>query len=634
MNEKISVMSLNLSADVTLGSTSTAGDSSLNADGSSLRLLQSGDELSSNMMTGGGGSSALDGESASAATALLEEADETELTVEDVVERIGQGRFQLKAMFVAGSTWVADGLELVVQSMLGSALACDWQITHAEQTLVFVVVFIFMFVGSSFFGILADRFGRRRVCLLAIFVTFVFGSASAFSPNIIAMYLTRGLCAFGIGGVHLAITMFAEFSPAKTRARGILLLELFWAVGTVLASVLALFLMPALGWRWLLGAASIPIAISFGLVWWLPESPRWLVRRNRMEEARAILVDAARLNRVSLPPFRLVSKTDDRRVSERPARMYVARLFHPLLRRVTLTMWFVWPISVIAYYGIVLLTTTVFEAEARGVRCSSVDSMMTSSALTESMTAAVAASATTALNATMSAVADASAYAPCVRLSQADYVSIMIESSFEVPGILVTIFLIDRLGRRRTAAIEYVVMGVCLLVMIPCLGRVVETGVLAIARAMIIGAFQIAYVYTPEVYPLDLRASALGTAMSVSRVGAMAAPFLAQYLAAESLTATFVTFAGLCFAAAIAWYSLPYETTGLRLFESIADLRSFLESRSGQAANDTELQAVGGPAGEAGEAGAAGELGGRSGSNSNVARNRHVQLEDDDEPRR
>jgi MFS family permease len=630
-------MSLNLSADVTLAGDSTSSGSA--ATTSSLRLLQSANDDSLSIASGNNASVTLDESASSAAALLLGDDDdgvvESELTVEDVVERIGQGRFQLKAMFVAGSTWVADGLELVVQSMLGSALACDWQITHAEQTLVFVVVFVFMFVGSSFFGILADRFGRRRVCLLAIFVTFVFGSASAFSPNIIVMYLTRGLCAFGIGGVHLAITMFAEFSPAKTRARGILLLELFWAVGTVLASVLALFLMPALGWRWLLGAASIPIAISFGLVWWLPESPRWLVRRNRMEEARAILVDAARLNRVALPPFRLVSKTDDRRVSERPARMYVARLFHPLLRRVTLTMWFVWPISVIAYYGIVLLTTTVFEAEARGVRCSSIDST-TSSALTESMTAALAASATTALNATTSALADASAYAPCVRLSKADYVSIMIESSFEVPGILVTIFLIDRLGRRRTAAIEYVVMGVCLLVMIPCLGRVVETGVLAIARAMIIGAFQIAYVYTPEVYPLDLRASALGTAMSVSRVGAMAAPFLAQYLAAESLTATFVTFAGLCFAAAIAWYSLPYETTGLRLFESIADLRSFLQSRSGQQPNETELQPTVAAAaaaaavvdGEAGEAGEAGETSVRM-SGTSVPRNRHVQLEDD-----
>ena len=508
-----------------------------------------------------------------------------DLTVEDCVERIGQGPFQLKAMLVAGSTWIADGLELVVQSMLGGALACDWQVTVGEQTAVFVVVFVFMFVGSSFFGILADRLGRRRVCLIAICVTFAFGLLSAFSVNIWMLYATRGMCAFGIGGVHLAITTFAEFSPAKTRARGILLLELFWAVGTILASVLALFMMPQLGWRWLLGVAAFPVAVSFLLVLWLPESPRWLVQRKRFDEASAILLDVARQNRVTLPPFRLVSTAGDRSLAAAAAndkpRLQILQLFHPVLRRVTLTMWLIWPISVIAYYGIVLLTPAVFEAEARGERCFSADATAT----------AVSDAATTMMMTTVTGAATMapSLYAKCVKLTVGDFVSIMIESAFEVPGVLITVFLIDRLGRRRTAAIEYAVMGVCMLLMIPCWGRVFETGVLAVARAMIIGAFQCAYVYTPEVYPAELRATALGTAMSVSRVGAMAAPFLAQYLAAESLLATFLVFAALLFAASIAWYSLPFETTGQRLFESIAELELFV----GGGGVMTELHDVG-----------------------------------------
>jgi MFS family permease len=328
--------------------------------------------------------------------------------------------------------------------------------------------------------------------------------------------------------------------------------------------VLALFMMPQLGWRWLLGVAAFPVAVSFLLVLWLPESPRWLVQRKRFDEASAILLDVARQNRVTLPPFRLVSTAGDRSLAAAAAndkpRLQILQLFHPVLRRVTLTMWLIWPISVIAYYGIVLLTPAVFEAEARGERCFSAAATMAPSL-----------------------------YAKCVKLTVGDFVSIMIESAFEVPGVLITVFLIDRLGRRRTAAIEYAVMGVCMLLMIPCWGRVFETGVLAVARAMIIGAFQCAYVYTPEVYPAELRATALGTAMSVSRVGAMAAPFLAQYLAAESLLATFLVFAALLFAASIAWYSLPFETTGQRLFESIAELELFV----GGGGVMTELHDVG-----------------------------------------
>ena len=144
-----------------------------------------------------------------------------------------------------------------------------------------------MFVGASAFGVVADRFGRRVAYIGAMSLTFGFGVLSAFSTSMAMLYATRGLCGFGIGGVHVAITLFSEFLPAAHRARGILLIELFWAAGTVFASLMALWLIPAYGWRALLGAAAAPILASFALLPWLPESPRWLVRAGQRARGNA-----------------------------------------------------------------------------------------------------------------------------------------------------------------------------------------------------------------------------------------------------------------------------------------------------------------------------------------------------------
>ncbi|MFN1240404.1 MFS transporter, partial [Paenibacillus larvae] len=75
---------------------------------------------------------------------------------------------------------------------------------------------------------------------------------SAFAPVYSWILVLRGLVGFGIGGVPQSVTLYAEFLPMKARAKCILLIEVFWAIGTVFEVLLAVFVMPSLGWRWLL----------------------------------------------------------------------------------------------------------------------------------------------------------------------------------------------------------------------------------------------------------------------------------------------------------------------------------------------------------------------------------------------
>lgn len=147
------------------------------------------------------------------------------------------------------------------------------------------------------------------------------------------------------------------------------------------------FIMPTLGWRWLLAFSSIPSSLLLVFYWVAPESPRFLCSKGRTTEALAILEKIARLNRTKLPPGTLVtdnqielheknppSEEDAHLLSSPPNQneegslnstnsndvggvSSIMVLLSPNLRRSTLLLWFVFFGNAFSYYGLVLLTS-------------------------------------------------------------------------------------------------------------------------------------------------------------------------------------------------------------------------------------------------------------------------------------
>lgn len=185
--------------------------------------------------------------------------------------------------------------------------------------------------------------------------TFYFGALSAVAPIFIWLLVLRGLVGFGIGGAPQSVTLYAEFLPSKHRARCVVLTNLFWSLGACLEVLLAIFIMPTLGWRWLLGFSSLPLLVFAVFCAWLPESARFHLASGRADLAHETLKRIAADNRVSLPEGRLAAvKTDLKRGQ-----------FKDLLskehRYTTLVLWFIWFANAFSYYGIVLLTTEMFQ---------------------------------------------------------------------------------------------------------------------------------------------------------------------------------------------------------------------------------------------------------------------------------
>lgn len=129
-----------------------------------------------------------------------------------------------------------------------------------------------MMLSSTVWGKICDRFGRRTGLMAASLLTFAFGSLSSIAPNFKILLLFRGLTGIGIGGVPQSVTLYAEFLPLAQRAKCVVLIESFWAVGAAFEAILALFIMGSLGmknrnykytktflgWRWLLLLSSLP----------------------------------------------------------------------------------------------------------------------------------------------------------------------------------------------------------------------------------------------------------------------------------------------------------------------------------------------------------------------------------------
>jgi sugar porter (SP) family MFS transporter len=135
---------------------------------------------------------------------------------------------------------------------------------------------------------LSDTRGRRGTILLVAAV-FVAGTlCSALSPTAALLSLSRVLLGFAVGGGTQVIPMYvAELAPPAHRGRLVLMFQVAIGVGILIATIVGAS--KAVDWRVAIGAASVPAAAMFVALLFLPESPRWLFKRDRRDDARAVL---------------------------------------------------------------------------------------------------------------------------------------------------------------------------------------------------------------------------------------------------------------------------------------------------------------------------------------------------------
>ncbi|RWR85845.1 putative inositol transporter 2 [Cinnamomum micranthum f. kanehirae] len=146
-------------------------------------------------------------------------------------------------------------------------------------------------VGAAVGGWMNDRLGRRTSLLIADFLFFVGAVVMASAPNPALLITGRVFVGFGVGMASMTAPLYiSEASPARIRGALVSTNGFFITGGQFLSYLINLAFTKAPGtWRWMLGVAGLPPLLQFSLMMFLPESPRWLYRKGRVEEANLIL---------------------------------------------------------------------------------------------------------------------------------------------------------------------------------------------------------------------------------------------------------------------------------------------------------------------------------------------------------
>lgn len=175
---------------------------------------------------------------------------------------------------------------------IGTSLS-NRPLTTLDKSLITSSTSLLALFISPFASVIADRFGRKRVILIGDLLFIVGALVQALTSSVWGMILGRSLVGLAVGAASFVAPLYiGELAPAPFRGRLVTLSVLNITLGQVVAYVVGWALSEnggQVGWRWMVGLGAIPAVCQVLIMLIMPESPRWLVKSGRVEEARVVL---------------------------------------------------------------------------------------------------------------------------------------------------------------------------------------------------------------------------------------------------------------------------------------------------------------------------------------------------------
>ncbi len=436
------------------------------------------------------------------------------LSLDPLVERVGYGRFQRRLLWVCGLGWAADAMEVMLVSFALPAMSAEWALSAAQKGLLATALFVGMLAGALIWGRLSDLVGRKWGFMATIGIDSVFGLLSAFSPNFSVFLVLRMLTGFGVGGtLPVDYAVFAEFLPAKDRGKRLVLLESFWAFGTLAAAGLAWLVVPRLGWRALFIVSALPGLLLFAVRTYVPESPRFLAVSGKEEEALEVLRKVAAINGKELDEAatQLTAQLTTE-LSQTAQKSSVKDLFSQDLWKTTLLLWSIWFFISIGYYGIFTWIPSWLRTKGFSL--------------------------------------------PAV------YPYSFFMALAQLPGYFSAAYLVEKIGRRLTLGLYLAGSGLGAVAFSLAVSPTGIVGAALVLSFFALGAWGALYAYTPEAYPTIIRTTGIGSASGMTRIAGVIAPFVGALLSGQNLVTALLVFGAAYGLGALSAFLLPHETWG------------------------------------------------------------------------
>lgn len=444
---------------------------------------------------------------------------------DDVVVRIDRlpvTRWHNFVRVVLGFCTFFDFFDVAAVAYVLPVLIGTWHLGPTDIGLLIASGFAGQLIGATLFGWIGERFGRISGLNISILFVSIFGLGCAFAWSYQSLLVLRFLQGIGLGGeAPMAVTYINEISQTARRGRFVLLFQIMSPVGLMGAAIIGSWVVPHLGWQWMFIIGAAPAFAMIIIRRSIPESPRWLARQGRFEEADRVL----RRIEASTPSAAQASRPLPPVVAgPRSGRAPSSDLFRGIYFSRTIAVWLMWFCANMIGYGLIVWLPSLF----RTVYKLSVEQSLQYSILG---------------NVTVLVVAVAAA------------------------------LVIDRVGRRPIFILSYICAAVPLLVLwiINTQSPVLVMLLAALGSTSISAAQLTVWVYTSEVYPTRLRSIGTGAASSSARLASILAPWLVGFLlsSTNNVANVFLMFAAAGLVGAVVVALFGVETTG-RLLEEIS----------------------------------------------------------------
>ena len=396
--------------------------------------------------------------------------------VADYIDAQPIGGFRIRLLLTCAAVLFLDGFDTQAIGYVAPAIAREWGLDKAALGPVFSAGLFGLMIGALSLGPLADRVGRKRII---IFSTIAFGLgalATALVQDVAALIAIRFLTGLGLGGaMPNAIALTSEFNPRRRRATMVMIMFCGFSVGAALGGLLAAALIPQFGWRSVFVAGGIaPLLLAPILALKLPKSVRFLALKGSADARVAQLLGLLNPNAPLAPAMRFV--VDEAELSGMP----VKHLFGDGRTLATLLLWVVFFMSLLDIYFLSNWLPTV-------------------------------------LNDLGASVSEAAA----------------IGSMLQVGGVVGTLALgsvIDRFSFRALALVYFVAMFA-----VGAIGQLGHSAMLVtvaifVAGFCIVGGQIAANALAAGFYPTSVRATGVGWALGIGRIGSIVGPLVGGIL--------------------------------------------------------------------------------------------------------
>jgi putative MFS transporter len=438
------------------------------------------------------------------------------------LERLPLTRRLTLIRVVIGSATFFDAYTVLAIAFAMPQLSSEWHLSAGEIGMILSAGYVGQIFGSLFFGHLAERIGRLPVLLFTILLFVSMDIACLFAWGATSMIIFRFIQGIGTGGeVPVASAYINEFVGAKKRGRFFLLYEVIFPVGLMFAGIAGYFLVPVVGWKAMFIVGIVPALLTIPMRWLMPESPRWLASRGRVQKADAVVTmlenEAVKAGHTLTEP--VVRPVDPKAT----ARTNWRELFSGIYKKRTFMIWMLWICVYMVNNGLITWLPTLYKQTFNLPLQTSL------------------------------------AYG-------------WVTSAVGVVASILCALLIDRVGRKRWYTYAFLAATIPLIIL-TALGAVSATQVVvfaSIAYAILQTISFSLYLYSAELYPTRLRAIGTGFGSAWLRAGSAIGPILVGWIVdSYGISVVFTVFAAVALIGGLITIFFAIETKG-RVLEELS----------------------------------------------------------------